>query len=275
MRNAVRVTQLRHGEALAGYRIEAPIGDGSTGVVYSALDVALDRRVALKVMLPELARDPRFRERFLRESKIAASLEHPNIVPIHAVGEADGVLFIAMRYVDGRDLSSILHQVGRLDPERTVALLSQVASALDAAHERGLVHRDVKPGNILVVRHGEREHAYLCDFGLAKHASTVTSLTGERSVVGTVDYLAPEQIDGLPVDGRADVYGLGLRAGRVPHRCAAVRARERDRLASRTPQGAGPARDRASPGAARDARRGSRDCSREEPRRALSDLWGG
>ena len=117
VRNAVRVTQLRHGEALAGYRIEAPIGDGSTGVVYSALDVALDRRVALKVMLPELARDPRFRERFLRESKLAASLEHPNIVPIHAVGEADGVLFIAMRYVDGRDLSSILQQVGRLDPD--------------------------------------------------------------------------------------------------------------------------------------------------------------
>ena len=209
MRNAVHVTQLRHGEALAGYRIEAPIGDGSTGVVYSALDVALDRRVALKVMLPELARDPRFRERFLRESKLAASLEHPNIVPIHAVGEADGVLFIAMRYVDGRDLSSILQQIGRFDPERTLALLSQVASALDAAHERGLVHRDVKPGNILVARHGEREHAYLCDFGLAKHASTVTSLTGDRSILGTVDYLAPEQIDGLPVDGRVDVYGLG------------------------------------------------------------------
>ena len=203
------MTQLRHGAALAGYRIEALIGEGSTGAVYSALDVALDRRVALKVLLPELARDPRFRERFLRESKVAASLEHPNIVPIHAVGEADGVLFIAMRYVDGRDLSSILQQVGRLDPERVVGLLSQVASALDAAHERGLVHRDVKPANILLARHGEREHAYLCDFGLAKHTSTVTSLTGERSVVGTVDYLAPEQIDGLPVDGRVDVYGLG------------------------------------------------------------------
>ena len=203
------MTQLRHGAALAGYRIEALIGEGSTGAVYSALDVALDRRVALKVLLPELARDPRFRERFLRESKVAASLEHPNIVPIHAVGEADGVLFIAMRYVDGRDLSSILQQVGRLDPERVVGLLSQVASALDAAHERGLVHRDVKPANILVARHGEREHAYLCDFGLAKHTSTVTSLTGERSVVGTVDYLAPEQIDGMPVDGRVDVYGLG------------------------------------------------------------------
>ncbi len=203
------MAQLQHGDTLAGYRIETRVGDGSTGEVYTALDTSLDRRVALKVLRPDLARDDRFRERFLRESRVAASLEHPNIVPIHAVGEEGDVLFIAMRYVDGRDLGEILDQAGRLDPERTLALLAQVASALDAAHDRGLVHRDVKPGNILVARHGDREQAYLCDFGLAKHASTVTSLTGERSVFGTVDYLAPEQIEGRPVDGRIDVYGLG------------------------------------------------------------------
>jgi serine/threonine-protein kinase len=150
-----------------------------------------------------------FRERFLRESKLAASLEHPNIVPVHAVGESDGALFIAMRYVDGRDLSGILLQLGRLDPDRTIALLSQVASALDAAHERGLVHRDVKPGNILVARHGEAEHAYLCDFGLAKHAATVTSLTETAPSWAQSTTWRPEQIDGLPVDRRPTEYALG------------------------------------------------------------------
>jgi serine/threonine-protein kinase len=174
------------------------------------LEVSLERRVALKVLTPELSRDVRFRERFLRESKVAASLEHPNIVPIHAAGEADGLLYLAMRYVDGRDLSGLLASLGRLDPERTVALLDQVAAALDAAHAQGLVHRDVKPANILVSKPGGRaEHAYLCDFGLAKHTSTVSSLTGNRAILGTVDYLAPEQIEGKPVDGRVDVYALG------------------------------------------------------------------
>ena len=204
------VADLTTGTSIAGYRIESVLGHGSMGTVYSALEVSLERRVALKVLTPELSRDERFRDRFLRESKIAASLEHPHIVPIHAAGEADGVLFLAMRYVEGRDLSGLLESLGRLDPERAVGLLGQIASALDAAHARGLVHRDVKPANILISRPaGGGEHAYLCDFGLAKHASTVSSLTGSREILGTVDYLAPEQIEGKPMDGRVDVYALG------------------------------------------------------------------
>jgi ABC-type transport system substrate-binding protein/class 3 adenylate cyclase/streptogramin lyase/tRNA A-37 threonylcarbamoyl transferase component Bud32 len=204
------VTDLSTGQAISGYRIEAVLGRGSMGTVYSALDVALERRVALKVITPELSRDERFRDRFLRESKLAASLEHPHIVPIHAAGEADGLLYLAMRYVEGRDLGALLRGLGRLDPERALAILGQVASALDVAHARGLVHRDVKPANIMLTHHGAREdYAYLCDFGLAKHTSTVSSLTGSRAIVGTVDYLAPEQIEGRPVDGRVDVYALG------------------------------------------------------------------
>jgi YVTN family beta-propeller protein len=198
------------GAVVGGYRVESVLGSGSMGTVYSALDVALERRVALKVLTPELARDERFRERFLRESKLAASLEHPHIVPIHAAGEVDGVLFLAMRYVDGRDLSALLDSLGRLDPERAVHIVGQVAGALDGAHARGLVHRDVKPANILLAHHRSGDdYAYLCDFGLAKHASTVSSLTGSRAIVGTVDYLSPEQIAGGPVDGRVDVYALG------------------------------------------------------------------
>jgi YVTN family beta-propeller protein len=204
------VADLSTGAAIAGYRIEAVLGHGSMGTVYSALDTGLDRRVALKVLTPELYRDERFRERFLRESKLAASLEHPHIVPIYAAGEADGSLYLAMRYIEGRDLSALLKSLGRLDPERTLAIVRQVASALDVAHARGLVHRDVKPANILLTRHGgDGDYAYLCDFGLAKHTSTVSSLTGSRAIVGTVDYLAPEQIEGKPVDGRVDVYALG------------------------------------------------------------------
>jgi ABC-type transport system substrate-binding protein/class 3 adenylate cyclase/tRNA A-37 threonylcarbamoyl transferase component Bud32 len=208
------------GTVVAGYRVEAVLGQGSMGTVYSALDQALDRRVALKVLTPELARDERFRERFLRESKLAASLEHPHIVPIHAAGEIDGVLYIAMRYVDGRDLGALLESLGRLDVERTLLIAGQVAGALDAAHERGLVHRDVKPANILLAK---GDYAYLCDFGLAKHASTVSSLTGSRAILGTVDYLAPEQIEAKPVDGRVDVYALGCvvyecLTGEPPHR---------------------------------------------------------
>ena len=197
------------GTVIAGYRIEALIGSGSVGSVYSAEETALGRRVALKVLAPSLARDERFRERFLRESRIAAGLEHPNVIPIYAAGATDDDLFLAMRYVDGRDLAALLRSLGRLDPERVLSIAAQVAGAIDAAHAQGLVHRDVKPANILLTRHGGAEHAYLCDFGLAKHASTVSSLTGERAVVGTVDYLAPEQIEGRPVDGRVDVYGLG------------------------------------------------------------------
>ena len=197
------------GTEFGGFRVLELLGTGSSGAVYLAEDVMLERRVALKILGPEFVRDERFRERFLRESRIAASLEHPNIVPIHSAGEANGALYIAMRFVEGRDLRQLLEGVGRLAPERAVAIISQVAAALDAAHARGLVHRDVKPGNILLASVGGAEHAYLADFGLAKHASTAMSLTGERAIVGTIDYIAPEQVEGGPVDGRADVYSLG------------------------------------------------------------------
>jgi serine/threonine protein kinase len=179
------------------------------GAVYLAEDLAGKRRVALKILGPELARDERFRQRFLRESQLAAGLDHPNIVPGVSSGEEHGVLYLAMEYVDGVDLRGLLRREGKLQPERTLALLAQVASALDAAHTAGLVHRDVKPGNILVATGPDEERAYVCDFGLARHVSSVSSLTGERGFVGTIDYVPPEQIEGGTIDGRADVYSLG------------------------------------------------------------------
>ncbi|MGI8605945.1 MAG: protein kinase domain-containing protein, partial [Gaiellaceae bacterium] len=197
------------GTEIGGFRVLELLGTGSSGAVYLAEDVMLERRVALKILGPNFMRDERFRARFLSESRLAASLEHPNIVPIHAAGEANGALYIAMRFVEGRDLRRLLERVGRLAPERAVAIVSQVAAALDAAHAQGLVHRDVKPGNILLSTGGGAEHAYLADFGLAKHASTAMSLTGERAIAGTIDYIAPEQVEGGSIDGRADVYSLG------------------------------------------------------------------
>src|SRR5262249_24146733 len=154
------------------------------------------RRVALKVLAPELARDERFRQRFLRESVIAAGLDHPNIVRTFASGDEGGVLYLAMDYVEGADLRELLRREGPLAPERAVALIAQIADALDAAHAAGLVHRDVKPGNIIVSTPESDERAYICDFGLARHVSSVSSLTGERGFVGTIDYVPPEQIEG-------------------------------------------------------------------------------
>jgi YVTN family beta-propeller protein len=193
------------GTTIAGYRLERLIGRGGMGVVYLADDIALGRKVAVKVLASGLTEDQRFRDRFLRESRLAASLDHPAIVPIHQAGEADGTLYIAMRYVDGTDLRGLL-AAGPLPAGRALAILSQVASALDAAHRRGLVHRDVKPGNILLDRD---EHAYLTDFGLSRHAPSQSGITGSGLLVGTVEYIAPEQIEGRSVDGRADVYSLG------------------------------------------------------------------
>ena len=196
----------RLGSALAGYRLERPLGRGGMGIVYLAQDVRLGRNVALKLLSPELADDERFRERFLRESRLAASLDHPNIVPIYEAGESDGVLYIAMRYVEGTDLRTVLTADAPLPPERALGFVTQVAAALDAAHERGLVHRDVKPANVLT---DARDHVYLSDFGLTKQATSMSGLTGTGQLVGTVDYAPPEQIRGDPVDGRADVYSLG------------------------------------------------------------------
>jgi YVTN family beta-propeller protein len=195
----------RIGSELFGYRLEALLGRGGMGVVYRAHDLALDRKVALKLLAPELAEDERFRSRFLRESRVAASLDHPNVIPIYEAGEAGGLLCIAMRYVEGTDLKTLLRSNGVLDPEPTLAYCKQVAAALDAAHEHGLVHRDVKPSNVLIARGG---HCYLADFGLTQDADR-SDLTLTGQVMGSVDYAAPEQIEGKPVDGRADVYSLG------------------------------------------------------------------
>jgi serine/threonine-protein kinase len=193
------------GAELAGYRIERLLGRGGMAVVYLAQDLRLKRRVALKLLAPELAEDERFRERFLRESELAASLDHQNVIPIYEAGEADGLLYIAMRYVDGSDLRERLRASGALEPAAALALLAQVAGALDAAHAHGLVHRDVKPGNVLIARDG---HVYLSDFGLTKQARSEGGVTETGQFVGTVDYVAPEQIERDLVDGRSDQYGL-------------------------------------------------------------------
>jgi class 3 adenylate cyclase/tetratricopeptide (TPR) repeat protein/predicted Ser/Thr protein kinase len=193
------------GTELAGYRIESFLGRGGMSVVYLAEDLSLGRPVALKLLAARLAEDERFRERFHRESRLAASLDHPNVIPIYEAGEAGGQLYIAMRYVEGVTLGQLLDREGTLEPGRSLVLLGQVASALDAAHARGLVHRDVKPGNVLVT--GD-DHAYLSDFGLTKRSEGSDSLTDTGGLLGTIDYVAPEQIEGDPVDGRADVYSL-------------------------------------------------------------------
>ena len=196
----------RIGSEIAAYRIERFVGRGGMGVVYQAEDMRLGRRVALKLLSADLAEDDRFRDRFVHESRSAASLEHPHIVPIYAAGEADGQLYVAMRYVDGTDLRAFIAAHGPLEPALAVELMSQVASALDAAHDSGLVHRDVKAANVLLPSEGS--HAYLSDFGLAKHTRSGSAMTGTGQLVGTVDYLAPELIEGDATDARADQYAL-------------------------------------------------------------------
>jgi ABC-type branched-subunit amino acid transport system substrate-binding protein/streptogramin lyase len=191
------------GTTFAGYRVESVVGRGGMGVVYRASELSLQRTIALKLIAPELAGDEDFRRRFLRESRLAASLEHANVVPIYEAGERDGQLYLAMRYIDGSDLRAQLNREGVLAPERTLGLLAQIADALDAAHRRGLVHRDVKPGNVLLDHDG---HAYLTDFGVTKQLGGDSTESGQ--LVGTLDYLAPEQIRGDPIDARADVYAL-------------------------------------------------------------------
>jgi streptogramin lyase/tRNA A-37 threonylcarbamoyl transferase component Bud32 len=200
------VDDTRVGTELGGYRIERVIGRGGMSVVYLAEHVRLGRRVVLKLLAPELADSERFRDRFLRESRLAASIDHPNIVPIYDADEAEGTLFIAMRYVEGSDLKEVIRSEGRIDLPRTSAIVGQVASALDAAHALDLVHRDVKPSNVLLT---PDDHVYVSDFGLTKRALSVSGLTATGQLVGTIDYVAPEHIKGDAIDRRADVYSLG------------------------------------------------------------------
>ncbi|WUW93306.1 serine/threonine protein kinase (plasmid) [Streptomyces sp. NBC_01450] len=199
------------GAQIAGYRVEREIGRGGMAVVYCARDLRLDRTVALKLLAPELARNDTFRRRFTHESRVAAAIDHPHIVPVFEAGETDGVLYIAMRYVSGLDLRALLDRDGPLPVPTALRIAGQVASALDAAHEHDLVHRDVKPGNILVARGTDSDHpeyVYLTDFGLTKKSLSLTGFTTVGEFVGTLDYVAPEQISGRPVDGRCDLYGF-------------------------------------------------------------------
>jgi serine/threonine-protein kinase len=195
----------RLGTVIAGYRIEERIGRGGMGVVYRAQHLNLQRRAAIKIIAPDLAESEGFRERFTREARIAAALQHPNIVTVYDAGEVDGMLYLAMQFIRGEDLSGILRRDGRLRPYRAIDVCRQVASALDAAHAMGLIHRDVKPANVLI----EGRNAFLTDFGLTKQTGTNAQLTRAGDMVGTIHYVAPEQIEGRRVSARSDVYALG------------------------------------------------------------------
>jgi CheY-like chemotaxis protein len=208
----------RLGTVIAGYRIEERIGRGGMGVVYRAEHLNLQRRAAIKIIAPDLAESEGFRERFTREARVAAALQHPNIVTVYDAGEVDGLLYLAMQFIRGEDLAAILRKDGRLRPYRAIDVCRQVASALDAAHAMGLIHRDVKPANVLI----EGRNAFLTDFGLTKRLEgTHAQLTRAGDVVGTIHYVAPEQIEGRKVSARSDVYSLGCLfyhclAGQVP-----------------------------------------------------------
>src|SRR5215212_4327477 len=207
------------GRVVAGYRIEELIGRGGMGLVYRAEHLNLKRGAAIKLIAPDLAEAAGFRERFNREARIAAALQHPNIVTVYDAGEADGLLYLAMQHIQGSDLSAVLRTQGRLRPYRALDMCRQVAAALDAAHGEGLIHRDVKPANVLI----EGRTAFLTDFGLTKRtAGTHTELTRAGDVVGTIHYVAPEQIEGGQVSTRSDVYSLGCLlyhclTGQVPY----------------------------------------------------------
>jgi predicted Ser/Thr protein kinase len=199
---------LAHGEEFAGYRIEAVVGKGGMGTVYRAQQLRPRRSVALKIVSSEYSSDTQFRTRFAREAELAAAIEHPCVVPIYEVGEHEGHLFIAMRFVDGTDLGTLLES-GPLAPSRAVAIIERLATALNAAHQLGLVHRDIKPANVLIRRTADEEHVYLTDFGIARRVVDTAGLTDSGMFVGTPGFAAPEQIRGLAPDTRTDVYALG------------------------------------------------------------------
>jgi Protein kinase domain len=201
---------LSAGDVIGGYRLDEQVGRGGMGVVFRATHIALERQGAVKLIAPELAANEEFRRRFQRESRVAASIDHPNVIPIFDAGEDEGQLYVAMRYVEGTDLGALVSSRDGLSPDEAVDVIGQVAAALDAAHARGLVHRDVKPGNVLLEDRDSRRHAYLTDFGLVKAVGAVTGVvTRTGQWLGTPDYAAPEQIHGGDVDARTDVYALG------------------------------------------------------------------
>ncbi|MEU4403538.1 serine/threonine-protein kinase [Streptosporangium sp. NPDC023963] len=210
------------GREVAGYQIEDIIGKGGMAVVYLAIDSRLNRRVALKILNPLLGEDDRFRQRFVLESRTVASIDHPNIIPIYEADSADdGTLYIAMRYVDGPDLRKLFYDRGLMPVSQVSRIFAQVAAALDTAHAHDLVHRDVKPANILIAAHTEGDHAYLTDFGITKHRTSISGLTQTNQFIGTPRYMSPEQINKEHIDGRCDQYGLACvvyeaLSGRLP-----------------------------------------------------------
>lgn len=202
--------QIEPGTTIAGHRIERLIGRGGMASVYEALQVSLDRRVALKVISPELGTNDEFRERFRHEARAAAAIEHPHLLPVYETGKLPGgELFISMRFIAGGDLESRLRALGRLGPGEAVPLLNQLAEALDAAHAAGFVHRDVKPANVLLEDRGGASRAYLADFGLARQADSSLRKTQPGRLLGSLDYMAPEQVADLRLDARVDVYAFG------------------------------------------------------------------
>jgi DNA-binding NarL/FixJ family response regulator len=201
--------ELAIGSTFAGHRVDALAGRGGMGVVYRATDLTLGRPVALKLIAPSLAMDPVFRARFERECRLAAAIDHPHAVELFRAGEERGRLYVTMRYVDGTDLRALLLATGRLEPLRAATIVRDVAGALDEAHRLGLVHRDVKPANVLITSRMGAEHAFLTDFGVSKQVAVASELTGTGLAIGSPDYIAPEQAQGMEIDGRADVYSLG------------------------------------------------------------------
>jgi len=197
---------LAPGSTFAGYEVESVVGAGGIGILYRARQVRLDRPVALKLVEADAARDPVIRERLRREARMVAALDHPNVVPLYAAGEEDGSVYIVTRWVEGTELGTLIQREGPLEPARAARTAAQIAAALEVAHEQGLVHRDIKPSNVILT---SEDHVYLTDFGLAKRAGTAAGLTGVEQMLGTVDYVAPEQIEGSEPAALGDVYSLG------------------------------------------------------------------
>ena len=197
---------LSPGSTFAGYEVESVVGAGGIGILYRARQLRLDRAVALKLVEPDVARDPVIRERLRREARTVAALDHPNVVPLYEAGEEGGTVYVVTRWVEGTELGTLILSEGSLEPGRAARIAAQIAAALEGAHEKGLVHRDVKPSNVILTH---EDHVYLTDFGLAKRAETAPGLTAADQMLGTVDYVAPESIEGGEPDAPSDVYSLG------------------------------------------------------------------
>jgi serine/threonine-protein kinase len=200
---------LEPGSSFAGYRVERLIGKGGMGAVYSAARIDDDAPVALKLVLDEHAAESRFLARFEREGRLAAGLTHPHLVEVYEAGTWEGVPFLAMALIEGIDLDYVLGTQGAIHPVTAARIIAEIASALDVAHAEGLVHRDVKPGNILLDSRDGVPHAYLADFGLSRHVDSTSGLTATGHWIGTIDYASPEQLMAATVDARTDVYALG------------------------------------------------------------------